>query len=142
MPSYSIEHCEEQLAKVDADLAALEDRPRFDHGMLNVPLSKRVDINTQLDRYKKLMERRKFWANRLTIEKARLSAPARRAEKTRDAEAYQALDLRTELEGKTEVLWTLRADRWLPIVKVNKKTVRVKGATDFLIPADQIWRAR
>ncbi|MDJ1371777.1 hypothetical protein [Gulosibacter molinativorax] len=142
MPSYSIEHCEEQLAKVDADLAALEDRPRFDHGMLNIPLSKRVDINAQLDKYKKLMERRKYWANRLSIEKARLAAPVRQAEKERDAAAYRALDLRALLEGKTEVLWSFMTDKWLPIVKINKKTVRVKGASDFLIPADQIYRAR
>ena len=138
---------EEMLAKAEADLDRFVNRPQyggreFDHGMLNIPLAKRGNIDADLRKWRRLNERVAYWQGKVKAERYRAAKPERDAAKAARAEAYAAMDLRARFGGCTEVRWLLSGD-WLTVVRWNRKSVTVdmSGAHES-IPHDQIAGTR
>lgn len=137
--TYSVDHCEKQLVRVDGQIN-LQFGPRpLDHGALSVP-GRTSGLDRDLERYQQLMRRRRYWQYQLERANAELSEPERKAAKAAKDAAHKLLDLRAELKGKSEVQWALNG-KWYPISKVNKKTVRCVGLSDPM-PAKQVGGAR
>ena len=138
---------EDMLAKAEADLAAIINRPQyggreFEHGMLNLPLSKRGSIDADLRKWRKLRDRVAYWEAKVRAERHRAERPARDAAKAAAAEQHAATDLRSHYGDCTEVLWTLNG-AWLRVIRWNRKTATVDMAgTRDTIPHDQIAGAR
>ena len=138
---------EDMLAKAEADLAAFINRPQyggreFDHGMLNVPLAKRGDIDADLRKWRQLNDRVAYWQGKVKAERHRAAKPERDAAKAAKAEAHAAMDLRARYGACSEVRWSLSGG-WLTVVRWNRKTVTVEmGFGRESIPHDQIAGAR
>lgn len=125
------------LAKAEADLAAFINRPQyggreFDHGMLNLPLSKRGSIDADSRKWRKLRDRVAYWEAKVKAERHRAAKPERDAAKAAKAEAHAAMDLRARYGACSEVCWSLSGG-WL--------TVEM-GFGRESIPHDQIAGAR
>lgn len=135
----------ERLAQAEAALNAFTRRhfpartEGLDHGMLNLPLHKRGDIDAEAREYARLQARVDHWRHKVTREQGRAQAPALRAAKER---AHDAADLKARYGGCTEVLWSL-SGRWLPVIRWNRKTVTVDmGGARESIPHTQVGGGR
>ena len=134
----------ENLAKAEAARDAFSERHfpagrKLDHGTLNLPLSKRGNIDTEARQWRKLEQRVAYWQAKVAAERHREQAPAIREAK---AQQHAGADLKAQYGQCTEVLWSLNGG-WLPVVRWNAKsvTVRMGGSTES-IPHDQVGGAR
>ena len=135
----------ENLAKAEAARDAFVQRHfpardgALDHGMLNLPLRKRGNIDSEARQWRKLNERVDYWAAKVAAERHREQAPAIRQAK---ADAHQGADLKARYGDCREVLWSMSGN-WLDVIRWNAKSVTVDmcGSRES-IPHDQVAGAR
>lgn len=129
------------LDAIEAQLAALESAPRFDHGMLQLDREKRPGALTdaKVERHARL--ERAAASIRYKLETAEREAVRKEAHATAKAE-HDVVDLRKRYPGCDEVKWLLNG-RWYPVVRWSKKSVRIRMTVgEDTIPHTQVADAR
>lgn len=129
------------LDAIEAELAALESAPRFDHGMLQLDRKKRPGALTdaKVERHARL--EREAERLRYLLDTPEREAARKEARAAAKAE-HDVVDLRKRYPDCDEVKWLLNG-RWYPVVRWSKKSVRIRLTVgEDTIPHTQVADAR